>query len=113
MDDIDTLDSFSVVTASSTDVAPEEDSQRSSVVQKDPEFWLDDGTIVIIANGTVAFRVYKGALANVSPAFRDFTAIGDASKEQEVMDGIPVVHMDDAPESLRRFLQFVVLPRFE
>ncbi|RDX41819.1 hypothetical protein OH76DRAFT_177519 [Lentinus brumalis] len=113
MDDIDTLDSFSVVTASSTDVAPEEDSQRNSVLQKDAEFWLDDGTVVIVANDTVAFRVYKGALANVSPAFRDLTAIADASKEQEMMDGIPVVHVDDAPESLRRFLRFVVLPRFD
>ncbi|TFK84633.1 hypothetical protein K466DRAFT_496189, partial [Polyporus arcularius HHB13444] len=78
----------------------------------DGELWLDDGTVVIVANGAVAYRVYKGTLGSVSPVFRDLMADSNL-KDSELMDGVPVVHVDDAPENLRHFLNFLAQPRFD
>ncbi len=113
IDDIDTLDSFSVVSTSSTDVQREDAVERNgTAIQKDGELWLDDGTVVIVANGAVAYRVYKGTLGSVSPVFRDLMADSNL-KDSELMDGVPVVRVDDAPENLRHFLNFLAQPRFE
>ena len=76
------------------------------------EYWLDDGNIVLIAQGTVAFRVYKGLLARASPVFKDLFAI-DAVQVGEMMDGVPVVTVTDYPEALRRFLMFLLEPSYE
>lgn len=115
MDEIDSLDSFSVVTTSSTDVQIDDHVRREnmSTIREDDQFWIEDGTVVVIANNAVAFRVYKGLLAHLSPAFRDLMTIGDTSKNADLMDGVPVVHVDDAPESLRHFLNIALAPGFE
>ncbi|KAL1938106.1 hypothetical protein VTO73DRAFT_11935 [Trametes versicolor] len=76
---------------------------------RDQEFWLDDGTIILIARG-IGFRVYRGLLAAQSPIFQDTFSCASPSKSAgESFDGCPVVHLNDSPEDLRYLLR-VILP---
>ena len=49
--------------------ATEDDLQPESL-ERDENFWYEDGTIILIA-ATVGFRVYRGPLAKHSPVLRD------------------------------------------
>ncbi|EIW56959.1 uncharacterized protein TRAVEDRAFT_99981, partial [Trametes versicolor FP-101664 SS1] len=75
--------------------------------ERDAEFWLDDGNLVLIARNT-GFRIYRGLLAAQSEVFRDMFASSSPSTG-ECHDGCPVVYMSDSPEDLRRLLR-VILP---
>ncbi|OJT07011.1 hypothetical protein TRAPUB_2141 [Trametes pubescens] len=72
---------------------------------RDKKFWLDDGTIILVASG-VGFRVYKGILAIHSSVFRDMFAAGNA---EIVADApCPIVHLSDSAEDLRPFLRAIL-----
>ena len=74
---------------------------------RDKDFWLVDGTIVLIAR-KVAFKVYMGLLAEQSLVFSDvFSSASPTSSE--LLDRVPVVHLSDSPEDLRHLLR-VLLP---
>ncbi|KAI0640933.1 hypothetical protein C8Q79DRAFT_1014771 [Trametes meyenii] len=94
-------DSVSTVEAVSEqqDVAPQ--------FEHDKEFWLEDGTIILVA-GNFAFRVYQGLLTKQSEVFRDMFASCVPGKGESYA-GCPLVHMPDSPEDLRRLLR-VILP---
>ena len=81
-------------------------------VARDDECWFDDGNIVIIASGTIAFRVYKGLLAGISPVFNGLFSIPQSTTDTETMDGCPVVHITDPPGTFRVFLRVVFKPDF-
>ncbi|KAI1781650.1 hypothetical protein LXA43DRAFT_647555 [Ganoderma leucocontextum] len=86
----------------------EAQARGGEVVKKDEEFWLDDGTVILVARD-VEFRVYKGLLASLSPVFKDRFAERHALRrvsvdEQQTLS-CPVVHVADSPEDLRRLLR--------
>ena len=84
----------------------------SAIVVKDEDVWFDDGNIVIITNGTTAFRVYKGLLAHVSPVFSDLFSIPQETGTKDTMDGCPVVRVTDHVDSFRILLRLVLKPDF-
>ncbi|KAI0738298.1 hypothetical protein C8Q80DRAFT_1222567 [Daedaleopsis nitida] len=63
---------------------------------RDDEFWMDDGSIVLISAHRVVFRVYKGLLAAHSPVFRTLFADGTPSVKESY---------DSCPADLRYFLR--------
>lgn len=72
-------------------------------LKRDAEFWMEDGTIVLVARDT-AFRVYRGLLASQSTVFQDMlaTCSPDAA---ELLEGCPVVRLHDSPEDLTHLLR--------
>ena len=80
---------------------------QGCVLKKDDHYWFDDGNIVLIANNAVAFRVYKGLLARISPVFQDMFSM-DQPNDVEKMEGCAVVRLQDDPQDLRAFLKLVM-----
>ncbi|KAH9835442.1 uncharacterized protein C8Q71DRAFT_709962 [Rhodofomes roseus] len=68
----------------------------------DNEIWYQDGTIILIAQGT-GFRVYRGMLAERAEIFRDILSIPQPPDTQLAF-GCPVVHLSDTAIALREFL---------
>ena len=64
-------------------------------IQRDPDLWLEDGNVVIVANSTTAFRVYKGLLGQVSAVFEEMFKF--KPDPGEVSDICPAVHVPDSP----------------
>ena len=78
----------------------------SDNLKRDPELWLEDGNIVIVARD-VAFRVYRGLLVKQSTVFSDMFATGNPA-EDETLDGCPVVRLPDAPSDVKHLLHSLV-----
>ncbi|KAI1792058.1 hypothetical protein LXA43DRAFT_358910 [Ganoderma leucocontextum] len=74
-------------------------------IQRDPDLWLEDGNIVIVASSTIAFRVYKGLLGRVSAVFEDTFKFKPDPEEK--IDNCPVVHVPDSPVEMGHFLRAV------
>ncbi|RDX48989.1 hypothetical protein OH76DRAFT_1404202 [Lentinus brumalis] len=73
-------------------------------LERDPEFWFEDGSIVLIAYGDIGFRVYKRILAEHSAFFRDLFSIPQPPKVPKI-DGCPYVYVSDFPSQLRHLLR--------
>ena len=78
-------------------------------LQRDQEFWLADGNLVIVAEDT-AFRVYRGLLAAQSTVFANMFATVASPTADEVFDGCPVVRLFDSSHDLRHLLR-TLLPK--
>ncbi len=91
---------------SSTSDTPRGDSDN---FRRHEEFWLDDGSIVLVARRTTAFRIYRVLLAAQSTIFADMFASSSPSTD-EMIEGCPVVHLSDAPSDVAHFLR-VPLPK--
>ena len=85
-------------------------------LEKDIEFWYNDGTLILIA-ANVEFRVYRGPLATHSPVFRDMLALPQPLSSQSTSSAYdtsnpsslcPTVHVTDSPVDLRYFLRAFV-----
>ena len=78
------------------------------VLQRDKEFWFEDGTVILVACDT-EFRFYKGLLASVSPVFKQLFAecrvVRNVRMDQEQTYSCPVVRLSDSPENLRHVLR--------
>ncbi|KAI0632657.1 hypothetical protein C8Q77DRAFT_1118845 [Trametes polyzona] len=72
-------------------------------VERDTEFWFEDGTIVLVAQN-VGFRVYKRLLAEHSPFFKDLFMIPQPNYVHKI-DDCPCVSLADPPEQLRHLLR--------
>ncbi|KAI0364033.1 hypothetical protein BV20DRAFT_57181 [Pilatotrama ljubarskyi] len=72
-------------------------------VTHDPEFWFEDGSVVLIAYN-IGFRVYKRLLVEHSPFFRDLFQIPQPARIPKI-EGCPVVVLLDPPERLRHLLR--------
>ncbi|RPD53658.1 hypothetical protein L226DRAFT_532808 [Lentinus tigrinus ALCF2SS1-7] len=77
-------------------------------LRRDEEFWLDDGTVILVARG-VGFRVYRGVLSMHSSVFSHMFSL---SQPDDLLSAglspelkCPVVHLDDSPEDLRHILR--------
>ncbi|KAF7329476.1 BTB domain-containing protein [Mycena kentingensis (nom. inval.)] len=81
------------------------------------EPWFFDGNIVVQA-GNRRFKVYKGILAAHSVVFRDMLALASAAPEiqaidsDDLVDGCPLVALQDDEEDLANFLKAIFLPGF-
>lgn len=84
-------------------------TQTTDNFDHDAELWFEDGNIVLVSAGGVAFRVYRGLLAAQSTVFADMLA-SSSSREDETVDGSPTVRLSDSPEDLRHFLR-VLFPK--
>ncbi len=52
------------IRSTSSETIDPQNSQETPFTRADPDFWLEDGNVVIlIAAGQTTFRVYKGLLA--------------------------------------------------
>ena len=72
---------------------------------RDHDFWLEDGSVILVAKKT-AFKVYKGLLSAHSPVFSDmFLSATDAD---ETYDGCPVVRIPESPEDLKWVLVHLI-----
>ncbi|KAI0350419.1 hypothetical protein OH77DRAFT_1431029 [Trametes cingulata] len=75
--------------------------------------WLKDGNIVLIASGARKFRLYKGLLAYHSSVFNDMFSIPEHDiSPEDTLDGCPVVHLPDPPDTLNLFLLILVTSGF-
>lgn len=72
---------------------------------KHPDLWFEDGSVVLATSDTL-FRVYRGTLSRYSPVFRDLFSLPQptSTSDQDMLDGIPVVHLYDDPTQLAHFL---------
>lgn len=79
--------------------------QDLAVYSRHPEFWLDDGNIILVADRSVAFRVHRSVLARKSGVFHDMFSFPqpDAYPERSC----PVLHLPDSPEDLSYFLDAI------
>ncbi|KAI0753671.1 hypothetical protein C8Q74DRAFT_1373636 [Fomes fomentarius] len=92
-----------------TDGTPNE-QDRDVTIKADEEFWLEDGTVVLMARN-VQFKVYRGILSAHSLVFADmFSFPQPTAPSSENVDGCPVVHLVDSPEDLRHVLR-AMIPR--
>ncbi|KAI1784799.1 hypothetical protein LXA43DRAFT_901007 [Ganoderma leucocontextum] len=73
-----------------------------------PEFWFDDGNIVLVAQRT-AFRIYRGLLSSQSTVFSDMF-VSSSSSADETFDGCPIIHLSDSPHDVAHLLR-VLLPK--
>ncbi|KAJ7111636.1 hypothetical protein C8R43DRAFT_852582, partial [Mycena crocata] len=65
--------------------------------------WFPDGNIVLCAHN-VLFRVFRGILAARSPVFADMLAFPQP-EDAEVVDGCPVLRLDDSAADTMYFLK--------
>ena len=83
-------------------------ARRLILLQKDEEFWLEDGTVILIT-GYVQFRVYSGILANHSTVFKEIFSEPHSVRHVSVHGGhdfpCPVVRLSDSPHDLRHLLR--------
>ncbi|KAI1795317.1 hypothetical protein LXA43DRAFT_1080215 [Ganoderma leucocontextum] len=80
----------------------------SYTLNRHPEFWFDDGTIVLVLAQQTGFRIYRGLLASQSTIFADMLAASSSSSD-EILDECPVVQLADSPQDLAHLLG-VLLP---
>ncbi|KZT07969.1 uncharacterized protein LAESUDRAFT_677176 [Laetiporus sulphureus 93-53] len=86
--------------------APVETETTSTLLGKytrDDEFWFDDGTVILEAQGT-CFRVYRGWLAKHSDVFSSLFSLPQPADSEHIGD-CPVVHVSDRPEELLHLLR--------
>ncbi len=79
---------------------------RLDQLRRHEEFWLDDGTTVLVAQDT-AFRVYRGLLSSQSTVFQDMLAASNPDAT-EIFEGCPVVRLSDPPEELAHLMRAIL-----
>ncbi|RPD58527.1 hypothetical protein L226DRAFT_489948 [Lentinus tigrinus ALCF2SS1-7] len=94
---------------------PQDVEVESLPLIRDADFWLDDGTVILVA-GNVEFRVYGGILAHHSPVLKGLFSRPETTRlltfnghDQSAMS-CPVVHLSDSPEDIRELLR-AYMPR--
>ena len=75
---------------------------------RDSDFWFEDGNIILVA-GSVAFRVYKGLLAEHSTVFGNMFDVAQAPPDPsaDMAEGCPVVPLFDSPSDLRGLFRLI------
>lgn len=76
-------------------------------ITRHPEFWFDDGNLILIANRDTAFRIYTGLLASQSEIFANMFAVASSSAD-ETYEGCPVVPVYDNPVEFAHLLRVLV-----
>lgn len=79
----------------------------SEIEERDPDWYIDDGNIVLICQSpsqTVYFKVHKSMLSRHSSVFRHMFEMPSPANTERY-DGTPSVEMFDEVEHLRDFLR--------
>ena len=97
---------FSNPGSTHTDVALPE-SPTAVPWRRQEEFWFDDGNIVLVAEGSVAFRVYKGILCKAGAVWAALLNRHDGP----MSEGIPVVSVTDDPDELTLVMRKLMSPQ--
>ena len=84
--------------------AREEPAAEQIQLERDEEFWYEDGTIYLTA-GNVVFKAYRGPLVEHSPVFRDMFSLPQPPTTTEPSLPHPVVPLPDSPQDLRHLLR--------
>lgn len=84
------------------------DEDECAEAREDDEFWLEDGTIVLLA-GQVKFRVYRGVLTEHSPVFVEMLSLPQPAELQDAQYSCPVIRLHDHPGTLRHVLRLSTL----
>ncbi|KAF7297720.1 BTB domain-containing protein [Mycena kentingensis (nom. inval.)] len=70
---------------------PREDTTKPELpIQRSPDYWLDDGSLVIQVEST-QFRVARSMLATHSTVFRDMFSLPPPPADEPLIEGCPVV----------------------
>lgn len=77
----------------------------SQILRHDPQYYFDDGNIVLIAEDRV-FRVHKGILSMYSSIFKDMLGLPQPSGS-ETIDGCPAVHLPDSAYHIDLLLETI------
>lgn len=88
-----------------------EDTELSAPIVRTmrSDVWLEDGNIVIQAEGK-QFKVYRGVLAMHSSVFKDMFSIPQPpSSETPTVEGYPLVHVSDSAEDVAVVLRALCL----
>ena len=74
---------------------------------RDGDYWFEDGNIILVSEN-VAFKVYRGLLAEHSSVFRSMLDVGQGRhKPADVVEGCPVVPLSDSPNDLRGLFRII------
>lgn len=93
---------------SRTDVAtPSSDEHAYAVAQQDDDFWMKDGTVVLIV-GHIKFRVYRGLLEEHSSVFTEMSSLPQPAGTTP--QACPIITLHDNPDDWRHLLR-LLLPR--
>ncbi len=102
------LDSSNNSSASVDDSSTPSHSKSAIQLEKDEEFWFEDGTVILHA-GDVEFRVYGGLLAGHSAVFKELFAQSHPTRTVSIAGRhdfpCPVVKLSDSPYDIRHFLR--------
>ena len=98
--------------ANSAEIPPSIERLVDSV--RDPNFYADDGNIVLSALDmgmcTIYFRLHRSLLVRHSPVFADMFTMPPPPLA-ETYDGIPLVQMSDDADALRTFIALLYDPQ--
>ncbi|KDQ59933.1 hypothetical protein JAAARDRAFT_56859 [Jaapia argillacea MUCL 33604] len=78
-------------------------SDTIPIPKKHESLWFEDGNVVLVASGTLAFKIYRGVLIRSSEVFRDMFAIPQP-EFMETMDGCPLINVHDSALDLGHLL---------
>ncbi len=78
-------------------------------LQQHGEFWIEDGNLILVARD-VAFRVYRGLLAEQSTVLGDLATASSEDVYETLFDGCPIVRLSDSPQDLTHLLR-ILLPK--
>ncbi|KAG8938337.1 hypothetical protein FRC03_007356 [Tulasnella sp. 419] len=95
-------------------------AESSSSYENHPVHYFEDGNIIFILESKVLFKLYRGAISKQSEVFSDMLSVpqpaGDkkggetsSNSPQELIDGVPAIHLTDTTESFAAVLD-IVLP---
>ena len=74
---------------------------------RDGDYWFEDGNIILVSEN-VAFKVYRGLLAEHSSVFRSMLDVGQGRHNPaDVVEGCPVVPLSDSPNDLRGLFRII------
>lgn len=71
--------------------------------RKHDRFWLDDGNVVLTADNALSFRLHRSVLSLHSEVFRSMFAFPSRPEDNEMMEGCPVIHLQDSGDDLVDF----------
>lgn len=78
-------------------------------MERDPDLWFGDGSIVVVAQGT-GFRVHTSLLSRASPIFRDVFALPRPAADSvnaDTVQGAPVIRVSDCAHDMRCMLHAI------
>lgn len=94
--------SASTLRQSSKRRKPEEEPETT--VKKHLSLWFDDGNVILVAkDGATSVRLHRSVLSLHSEIFKDILSLPSRDEDNEMIEGCPVVHLQESPGELVLF----------